>query len=626
MRKRDYFFIGLFVFLIISIVSATLVSESYEVVSEGVSSGGVSSGSDSYNTMAILGFISGEAVSNSYIGQIGIFYGMDSSPFIVWENPTPSDGEKVLQRYVYLNTTITDSSNVSAFFDWNKSLVGYWSMDFYNSTGIFDNSTYDNFGIFNGGLETSNLTTARHGKGLDFDGVNDYVRVPHNVNLKPTDELTVSAWAYKEDWSVGSVGRIVSVTETGGYTITTKYSTNEKIGVAIYINGVYQWIHYEGVVSAGWNHIISTFDGRYIKLYLNGILVSTTDTGSYNPIQYSNDNSLIIGAEAGPADVPAGDYFNGSIDEVRIYNRVLSEGEINASYNNRQYRLYNNFTNLANGVYNYSAYAIDSFGKLTITTERSVNVSGNTAPTISILGPDDNNRTFDRTPTFTYEGSDAEGDSLIYDINITKEGASLCSDYNLDVQDYGEESYTPSVDLLCLDDNNDYYEWTVRACENETNELFCSDWTSVRTINITSLIDISLPTDSVLFGTMTINEVKNTTDPSLSPLAIQNDGNAKINISMNATQIWTSVSEDVSEYFQSKVGEYVGKASWANTSWFQIPTISGFAIMASDLNYSDDSDDLDVDLLLKVPASEDPGAKSSTINFQAELSEVYDAA
>lgn len=249
----------------------------------------------------------------------------------------------------------------------------------------------------------------------------------------------------------------------------------------------------------------------------------------------------------------------------------------------------------------------------------------NRAPTISLLTPADGNSTFNRTPTFTYEGADIDGDSFTYDVNITKQGLSLCADYDLGIQNYSNTSYTLSDDLRCLDDNNDYYEWTARACENETEELLCSDWAPVRTINITSLIQISLPVDSVYFGTMALNESKNTTDPALNPITVQNDGNSKINVSINASQLWTSISTDVSEYFQSKVRAYVGNASWANTSWFQIPTISGYTIMASDLNYTS-SNNLDIDLLVTVPPTESSGTKSSTVNFQAELSEVYDAA
>jgi hypothetical protein len=65
--------------------------------------------------------------------------------------------------------------------------------------------------------------------------------------------------------------------------------------------------------------------------------------------------------------------FNGKIDEVRIHNRALSPEEIKASYNNAGiYILYNNFTNLAGGVYNYRAYAQGLEGNVNQTETRTL--------------------------------------------------------------------------------------------------------------------------------------------------------------------------------------------------------------------------------------------------------------
>ncbi|MFH1840532.1 MAG: hypothetical protein ABH849_05275, partial [Nanoarchaeota archaeon] len=79
-------------------------------------------------------------------------------PVITWDSPTPDDDAIISINSVYLNVTVTDDSNTSAFFDWNYSLIGYWSMDFYNITGVYDNSSNSNFGGFGNGLSTSNIT------------------------------------------------------------------------------------------------------------------------------------------------------------------------------------------------------------------------------------------------------------------------------------------------------------------------------------------------------------------------------------------------------------------------------------------------------------------------------------
>lgn len=242
----------------------------------------------------------------------------------------------------------------------------------------------------------------------------------------------------------------------------------------------------------------------------------------------------------------------------------------------------------------------------------------NMPPTIELLSPADNNVTNDRTPTFTYQGTDSDGDSLIYDINITGVGFSADNRYETD---YIGESYTPSSDLKYLADNNDYYEWTVRACENETDELYCSDWATSRKINITSLIIISLISDSINFGEMSIKESKDTTADSPGPFKMENQGNCYINVSLNATQLWDSINYEASNYFQAKIREYIGNATWAETSWFQLPPITGLITAVDSLNYSSEANTLKTDILLEVPPEEAAGSKSSQVNFKASLAE-----
>ena len=75
-----------------------------------------------------------------------------------------------------------------------------------------------------------------------------------------------------------------------------------------------------------WHHLIGTYDGSILKLYIDGLLDSTDDS----PGSCSNPNiNFQIGRWVGGSS----QYFNGLIDEVRIYNRVLSAEEIRFHYN-----------------------------------------------------------------------------------------------------------------------------------------------------------------------------------------------------------------------------------------------------------------------------------------------------
>ncbi|MDI6891269.1 MAG: LamG domain-containing protein, partial [Thermodesulfovibrionales bacterium] len=84
-----------------------------------------------------------------------------------------------------------------------------------------------------------------------------------------------------------------------------------------------------GAIASGWNHIVLTYDKDAggtdeIRLYVNGVQKAT---GDYSTAISTNANNLLIGDLIG---------FNGTIDEVRIYNRALSAAEIKTSYNSGQ--------------------------------------------------------------------------------------------------------------------------------------------------------------------------------------------------------------------------------------------------------------------------------------------------
>jgi parallel beta-helix repeat protein len=237
-------------------------------------------------------------------------------------------------------------------------------MDYYNSTGVFDNSTNSNFATFSGGIGASNNTTGKFGNAFTFDGVDDQLRGPQMDNLLNNSMGTIEAWAYikniganqsdayelaaivNDHWlelgitngNISGDDRIWFYSNTGDI-INTTYNYNE-------------WMH------LAWVHSNDT-----LYAYKNGILIDSISSGTFSP-----GGSLRIGGN----ENAFGDGTNGSIDEVRVHSRVLSAEEINASYNNGLYRLKNNFTSLSDGTYNYSAYAIDTNGNLDISAYRTV--------------------------------------------------------------------------------------------------------------------------------------------------------------------------------------------------------------------------------------------------------------
>ena len=137
-----------------------------------------------------------------------------------------------------------------------------------------------------------------------------------------------------------------------------------------------------------------------------------------------------------------------------------------------------------------------------------------------------------------------------------------------------------------------------------------------------SLIAMSLPTKTVNFGSMNVTDKKNTTDPGLSQLVIQNDGNCLLNITINGTALWSSAALP-SDYFRFKIDNSTepGSFTWASslTSWTNVPASNLLAIV--ELIWSEATDTVEIDLLVEVPGDESPGNKSSTLTFESSLAE-----
>jgi hypothetical protein len=165
----------------------------------------------------------------------------------------------------------------------------------------------------------------RFGGALSFDGTNDVVTVADVAGLDLTSGMTLEAW----------------VRPTGSVAPRTVVLMKERLGGLVYAlyagNGGARptgFVRLGGDVAAPaqtpiapdtWTHLAATFDGAVLRLYVNGVLVrSTAGAGAIA----TSVSPLKIGGNA-----VWGEYFAGLIDEVRIYNRPLSQPEIQGDMN-----------------------------------------------------------------------------------------------------------------------------------------------------------------------------------------------------------------------------------------------------------------------------------------------------
>ena len=168
--------------------------------------------------------------------------------------------------------------------------------------------------------------------GVVFNGSNSYGEVPYVAALAPT-RISVKVKVSKDDWStpVAVHETIISKMHGGGYGI--QLITDGTIKCQVYANGAYRVVSTPYTSLSPGEHIIyATFDGRYVRLYVDGVLKDTTDLGGTYNITYAYNNSLTFGVDAGPStgpDSPNPYYFSGKIYEVAIWNTSIDPTTVN---------------------------------------------------------------------------------------------------------------------------------------------------------------------------------------------------------------------------------------------------------------------------------------------------------
>jgi len=289
-------------------------------------------------------------------------------PQINFTSPTEASGNYINKNYTYVNVSVSDANNVSSFINWNYSLVGYWN---FNDGTANDNSTYNNDGTISGATSA----TGKFGNALGFDGSNDYVNCGTGASLNIATQVTIEAWLYLTGggWmGVVSKGESTSIKDQN-YVLFLG-STTPHLGFGDGTN----YREFTGTaIATGWHHIVAVIaSSTDMRIYVDGIQQSGTYAGTATTLT-PNTKKCLIGADSTTAE-----FFNSIIDEVRIWNRALSAEEINASYNTGAYRLYHNFTSLADGNYSYYAQTIDLAGNINQTETRTLAID-TTAPSIT---------------------------------------------------------------------------------------------------------------------------------------------------------------------------------------------------------------------------------------------------
>ena len=213
-----------------------------------------------------------------------------------------------------LRKIFTTSPEPSLYFNFNEG------------GGIYaiDASGNGNAGTLHG---VSRAESGVCGRSVLFNGSDNYIEIPFSSRNHPTEGITVSGWFFTNSFEPQV---LISTYEDGGYRLG--FDDGQDLWWTLYLGDTGEVsipIQHESISLNEWHHITGTYDGKTMKMYLDGTLRNQMNvTGA---IQYQYNNYVLLGADAGvynQTDRNCPLYFRGRLDEIRIYDVALTYGQV----------------------------------------------------------------------------------------------------------------------------------------------------------------------------------------------------------------------------------------------------------------------------------------------------------
>ena len=205
----------------------------------------------------------------------------------------------------------------------DPNLIAWWKLDEGSGVMALDGSGYGNHGTL---IRNPQWVTGHDGDALEFNGAGTYVDCSNAESLN-VNVFSVSFWCNiptTQTWNhMISKGQHGASGSPGSVNWgVMMYESQETILFETYNDTSWTGISADTTIGE-WHHVVATYDGDTMQLYHDGELAaSITGAG----ILLDQSRPLLIGARSD--DGSAGGYFNGSIDDARIYNKVLTQDEV----------------------------------------------------------------------------------------------------------------------------------------------------------------------------------------------------------------------------------------------------------------------------------------------------------
>ena len=276
-----------------------------------------------------------------------------------------------------------NSANVSVY---DSSLVLMYNFD--NNTNLLENNSfiYDSSANSNNGFNnaTSWTSQGRFGGGFSFNGSGSYIESNKIININGTSARTIAFWIKPAD--ISGMHAIIGFGNNSFGSQFNAYINNGKWWFWGYGSG-YDWDTNVAVDNNIWSYCTITFNGTNLTWYVNGVVIASNSTIQRN----TKSEILEIGRAYDTNSYKY--YFNGTLDEIRVWNKSLNSNEVVNMYNSNLQRnnlsnwnLVFNRTNLIDGNYSYQAFTTNITGDLNSSAIRTLTID-TVAPSLTIISP-----------------------------------------------------------------------------------------------------------------------------------------------------------------------------------------------------------------------------------------------
>jgi hypothetical protein len=196
------------------------------------------------------------------------------------------------------------------------------------------------------------------GRGASFDGIDDYIAVVPRSDVSVIEDVTVSVWTYLQDWKSKPGGKTDRQYIFDGHSHSSSIRNDfYRDGCCLYYDGaatsekiwsgVYQYKDKGGMggyfavpIKDQWHHVVYMKRGNESYTYLDGVLIKPIEeTGRKTSEPLDMQHTWFIGTFSGnnPHYGSRSNYsFHGLMDELMVWTRALSEGEIKQLYNSQK--------------------------------------------------------------------------------------------------------------------------------------------------------------------------------------------------------------------------------------------------------------------------------------------------